>query len=68
MGLCTDSVGLAWDSFSPSVSAPPLLTHSLSVSVSLCLSLKQINLKKREIGENAIYHCDGLARGVEIGS
>ena len=34
--LCVDSVEHARDSLSPSLSAPPSLTHSLSV----CLSLK----------------------------
>ena len=31
-GLCADNIEPAWDSLSPSVSAPPLLTHSLSLS------------------------------------
>ena len=30
--LCTDSVELAWDSLSPSLSVPPLLACSLSLS------------------------------------
>ena len=30
-----DSVELAWDSLSPSLPAPPLLVHALSLSLSL---------------------------------
>ena len=30
-GLHADSTGPAWDSFSPSLSAPPQLTHALSL-------------------------------------
>ena len=32
IGLCTDSVEPAWDSLSPSLSAPPLLAHSLKIN------------------------------------
>ena len=32
IGLCTDSGEPAWDSLSPSLPAPPLLTLSLSLS------------------------------------
>ena len=32
IGLCDDSMEPAWDSLSPSLSAPPLLTLSLSLS------------------------------------
>ena len=32
IGLCADSEGLAWDSLSSSLSAPPLLTHLHSFS------------------------------------
>ena len=40
-----DGAEPAWDSLSPSLSAPPLL--ALSVSLSLCLSLsKEVNFKK----------------------
>ena len=35
VGLCTDSAEPSWDSLSPSLSAPPLLVHSLSLSLSL---------------------------------
>ena len=34
-GLCADSAGSAWDSLCPSLSAPPLLVLSLSLSLSL---------------------------------
>ena len=30
IGLCADSVAPAWDSLSPSLSAPPMLAPSLS--------------------------------------
>ena len=30
LGICAHSAEAAWDSFSPSLSAPPLLTLSLS--------------------------------------
>ena len=33
VGLCTDSVELAWDSLSPSLSALPLLVLSLSLKI-----------------------------------
>ena len=32
VGLCTDSMEPTWDSLSPSLSAPPLLEHSLSLN------------------------------------
>ena len=32
--LCADSVEPAWDSVSPSFSAPPLLVHARSLSLS----------------------------------
>ena len=32
MGFCTDSAEPAWNFLSPSLSAPPLLTHALSLS------------------------------------
>ena len=41
IGLCTDSVDPAWDSFFPSLSAPSLLILSLCLSVFLSLSLSK---------------------------
>ena len=41
VGLCADSAEPAWDSHSPSLSAPPQLTLSLSLS--------KINFKKIKI-------------------
>ena len=40
VGLCVDSVEPAWDSLSPSLSAPlpPTYVHSLSLPLSLSLS------------------------------
>ena len=35
VGLCADSMEPAWDSLSPSFSAPPLLVFSLSVSLKI---------------------------------
>ena len=35
IGLCADSEESAWDSLSPSFSAPPLCTCSLALSLSL---------------------------------
>ena len=32
IGLCADSVELAWDSLSPLLSVPPRLVHALSLS------------------------------------
>ena len=32
-GLCADNIEPAWDSLSPSLSAPPLLTYSLSLKI-----------------------------------
>ena len=32
IGLCADNAEAAWDSLSPSLSAPPLFVHSLSLS------------------------------------
>ena len=32
IGLCADSMEPTWDSLSPSVSAPPLMSFSLSLS------------------------------------
>ena len=34
IGLCADSAEPAWDSFSPSLSAPPLLVHVHALSLS----------------------------------
>ena len=34
IGLCADSAEPAWDSLAPSVSTPPMLTHTLSLSLS----------------------------------
>ena len=34
VGLCADSVELAWNSLSPSLSAPPMLMVSLFLSLS----------------------------------
>ena len=39
--LCADSVEPAWDSLSPSLSAPPLLSLSLSLPPSLSKTNKQ---------------------------
>ena len=38
VGLCTDSVGPAWDSLSPSLSAPPLLVSARNQSVNQSIS------------------------------
>ena len=35
VGLYTDSIEPGWDSLSPSVSAPPLLAHSVSLKINL---------------------------------
>ena len=45
MGLCMDSVGPAWDSLSPSLSAPPLLTLSLSKQINKHLKKRTTSLK-----------------------
>ena len=45
MGLCTDSVGPALDSLSPSLSAPPLLTISLSEQINKHLKKRTTSLK-----------------------
>ena len=44
--LTAQSLEPAWDSVSPSLSAPPSLVLCLSVSVSVSLSLKNKHLKK----------------------
>ena len=43
VGLNADSTELAWDSVSPSLSAPPLIMCELSLSLSLSLSKIKIN-------------------------
>ena len=50
MGLCADSSEPAWDSLSPSLSAPPPLT--LSISLSKINKLKKIFLKMYTIISN----------------
>ena len=47
--LTAQNLEPASDSVSPSLSAPPFLTLCLSVSLSLCLSLKNIHFKKERI-------------------
>ena len=47
--LWADSAEPAWDSLSPSLSAPPCLharSHAFSLSLSLSLSLTKINIKR----------------------
>ena len=44
IGLCTDGAEPAWDSVSPTLSAPSLLVRSLSLSLS---QSKSINIKKK---------------------
>ena len=51
VGLCLDSAELAWDSLSPSLSAPP----QLSLSLSLSLSLKINKLKKKKKRKQKVY-------------
>ena len=41
VGLCTHNADSAWDSLSPSISAPPPLTLACSLSLSLSLSLSK---------------------------
>ena len=49
VGLCNDSTEPAWDSLSPSLSAPPLLRLSLSVSQNKYIkTLKKNNKRKTQ--------------------
>ena len=45
IGLCTGRAEPAWDSLSPSLSAPPLLTLYLSLKINKLKKIK-LNLKK----------------------
>ena len=47
VGLCADSAEPAWDSLSPSLSAPPQLVLVHMRMLALSLSQKLINIKKK---------------------
>ena len=48
--LSADSAELAWDSLSPSLSAPPpSCTHTTSISLSLPLKRNKVKKKKKEL-------------------
>ena len=47
--LCTDRVEPAWDSFSPSLSAPPLLTLSLFLKINKHLKIYKVVISVNDI-------------------